>query len=639
MFPVFSGRLTVSLVLVIVLVLGLSLIVQPLRANDHEAGLSSAAIKDLIQELGSDSYATRLSAREKLERLGLNALDELQKAESDLDYEIALAASYLSKSLAIIWSRETDPPQVREALNEYNGQNAAERESRIKMLAELPGRLGLSALIRITRFDDLRLSRKAAIAVMEQAIEGTVSAREKNSKIIHEGLSGVERQPADWLRVYAMDLAAGEYSTEQWKQQVRIQRDQLDSVSSAETNRIGVLGLVRVCAVHAAALGKRDEALRLAIENADLVSPTTSDLIEASNWATDNGLHPFVVALQSVNQPMFDNSAVLLYGYANALRVGGDDTEAQEVADLAYEQNPLPRTKEAREKMQPKELEDNAGAHRDIAVTLRERGLFQWAERESRQIIDSLEFDDMGSIVARSDLSRMYEDLQRHQDVIDVLKPLVERMEKDAKFKQKMMSPMLSRLASSWQPRIDYHTALTTLEEHRDIEDADEKELSLETARKKMLAAFLANQNNIDVLIRMYRTDGDDEWRALVGRLLDQAKRTSEARLKSMESLLKRARNAVNDENFAELLNNHAWLICNTEGDLNLALKRSLRSLELVEDSAKLDTCARCYFAIGDFDNAIRMQKRALALDPYSPPLKRQLAEFEAAKTNAKKQD
>ena len=45
MFPVFSGRLTVSLVLVIVLVLGLSLIVQPLRANDHEAGLSSAAIK------------------------------------------------------------------------------------------------------------------------------------------------------------------------------------------------------------------------------------------------------------------------------------------------------------------------------------------------------------------------------------------------------------------------------------------------------------------------------------------------------------------------------------------------------------------------------------------------------------------
>jgi tetratricopeptide (TPR) repeat protein len=68
---------------------------------------------------------------------------------------------------------------------------------------------------------------------------------------------------------------------------------------------------------------------------------------------------------------------------------------------------------------------------------------------------------------------------------------------------------------------------------------------------------------------------------------------------------------------------------------LNLALKSSLRSLEIVTDSAKLDTCGRCYFAIRDFDNAIRMQKRALELDPYSLPLKRQLVEFEAAKAKA----
>jgi len=635
MFPVFNDRLTSSLAFV----LGLLLFVQPLLANDEPTRLSSEAIKGLIQDLGADSYATRLRAREKLEGLGLDALDELQKAQSDLDYEIALAASYLAKSLAIIWSRETDPPQVREALHEYNGQNDAERESRIKMLAELPDRIGLSALVRIARFDDLRMSRKAAIAIMEQAIERAASSRGKSSKIIRDGLAGVDRQSADWLRVYALDLAAGDYSTEQWQQQIQKQRDQLDSVSSAETNRLSVLSLVRVCAVHAAALGKTDEALRLATENADLVSPTTSDLIEASNWAIDNGLHPFVIALQAVNQPMFDNSAVLLYGYANALRVGGDETESQRIADLAYQQNPLPRTKEAREKMQPKELEDNAAAHRDIAVTLRDRGLFKWAERESRQIIDSLEFDDMASIVARSDLSRMFEDLQKHQDVVEVLKPLVERMEKDATFKQKMMSPTLSRFASSWQARIDYHTALITLEENRDIADRAQKEESLEKARKKMLAAFLANQDNIDVLIRMYRTDGDDEWRALIGRLLDQAKRTSEARIQNMESLLKRARNADTTASLAELLNNYAWLICNTEGDLSLALKRSLRSLEFVEDSAKLDTCARCYFAVNDLDNAIRTQKRALALDPYSPPLKRQLAEFEAAKTKAQKQD
>ncbi len=40
---------------------------------------------------------------------------------------------------------------------------------------------------------------------------------------------------------------------------------------------------------------------------------------------------------------------------------------------------------------------------------------------------------------------------------------------------------------------------------------------------------------------------------------------------------------------------------------------------------------ARCYFAVGDIENAIRMQKRAIKQMPHSPPLRRQLGEFETA--------
>ncbi|MDE0864368.1 MAG: hypothetical protein OSA98_11330 [Rubripirellula sp.] len=635
MFSLSAGRLSVPLALV----LGMCLFIQPSSANENEAVLSSTAIKELIQELGSDSYATRMNARDKLQRVGLEAFDELHTAKTSLDYEIALAAKYLLGSLVTKWSKETDPPQVREALNEYGGQNEAERESRIKMLAELPDRVGLLALIRVVRFESiLRLSRKAAITIMEQGIQAEEDARNANSKIISDGLSGVEREAAGWLRIYAMDLAVGKFSTDQWKALIRKQRDQIDSVSSAETSRPIVLSLVRVCAVHASAMGKRDVALQLAIDNADLVSQTTSDLIEASNWATDHGLHPFVVALQALSQPRFSQSAVLLYSHANALQVGGDKTESQRVADLAYGLNPLPRNKEAREKMQPKDLEDNAVAHRNIAMSLQERGLFQWSEREFLQIISALELDDTTSIVARSDLSRMYGDMLRHRDVVVVLKPLVERLEKDAEFKEKM-SNTLGRLPLNWQSRIDYHTALMTLEESNEIADAGEREAKLDAARKKMLAAFLANQDDIDVLIRMYRTDGDAEWRALVVRLLEQATRTSAGKLRNVESFSKHNSSTTIMKGLAEALNNHAWLICNTEGDLNLALKSSLRSLEIVTDSAKLDTCGRCYFAIRDFDNAIRMQKRALELDPYSLPLKRQLVEFEAAKAKADQKD
>ena len=85
-------------------------------------------------------------------------------------------------------------------------------------------------------------------------------------------------------------------------------------------------------------------------------------------------------------------------------------------------------------------------------------------------------------------------------------------------------------------------------------------------------------------------------------------------------------------ERLAEHYNQYAWLISNTEGDQQQALQYSLRSLELSpNEPALLDTAGRCYFAIGDLENALRVQRRAVKLMPHSPPLTRQLAEFEAA--------
>ncbi len=78
-------------------------------------------------------------------------------------------------------------------------------------------------------------------------------------------------------------------------------------------------------------------------------------------------------------------------------------------------------------------------------------------------------------------------------------------------------------------------------------------------------------------------------------------------------------------------MNEYAWLVSNTEGDYRKALEYSLKSLEMDPDSAKYDTCGRCYFAVGDLENALLMQRRALKLDPHSPPMIRQLKEFEDA--------
>ena len=77
--------------------------------------------------------------------------------------------------------------------------------------------------------------------------------------------------------------------------------------------------------------------------------------------------------------------------------------------------------------------------HREIATQLAQRGRFQWAERELRQMIDSLEIDSISSALARSDLSLLLADLQRHEEVAELLTPLIDRLQKDANLKQQLI--------------------------------------------------------------------------------------------------------------------------------------------------------------------------------------------------------
>jgi tetratricopeptide (TPR) repeat protein len=128
----------------------------------------------------------------------------------------------------------------------------------------------------------------------------------------------------------------------------------------------------------------------------------------------------------------------------------------------------------------------------------------------------------------------------------------------------------------------------------------------------------------------MYRLDGDVAWRDLVLRTLQMTTRQLEQSMQDARSDARRF--GPQESELAFLLNQYAWLVSNTEGDYQKALNLSLESIAIEPDAAKLDTCGRCYFAVGDYDSAIRMQRRALKQMPHSPPLLRQLAQFEAAR-------
>jgi cytochrome c-type biogenesis protein CcmH/NrfG len=96
--------------------------------------------------------------------------------------------------------------------------------------------------------------------------------------------------------------------------------------------------------------------------------------------------------------------------------------------------------------------------------------------------------------------------------------------------------------------------------------------------------------------------------------------------------------------------NQLAWLVANTEGDFDEAVKMSLKSVELIRArlaeelsthhrevainilsealGGHLDTLAHCYAAKKDFDNAVKTQTEAARLIPHQQQIARKLELF-----------
>ncbi|TVP99526.1 MAG: hypothetical protein EA381_09735 [Planctomycetaceae bacterium] len=591
-----------------------------------DVGSPEPDIAALIERLGHPSYAARLRAQENLERIGLQAFDYLHAAQSHHDIEIANAARYLVSSLLVSWSTDSDPPAVREALDEYGAQSESERQNRMDRLAELPARQGLAALARLVRFEtSLRLSREAALAIMRGAMSDDLGVRSAEADKILDVLGPNRRQAADWLRVYVEDLRRGTYSATAWADLIHQQRLAVESGTDPDMNHPIVLELVRVCATRAISAGRIDDALQLAEEHLDLIPPDSRNLIDASSWAIDNGLHPLVLKLQELHPEPFDRQPILLYAAAEAvLAVNGDSEAADRLAMRAVTIDPLPaQDSPEAAALSPKAIEERAHRHRETGKGLESRGLYRWAESEYRHIIRSLPLTARVAANTREDLAKLLGELQRHQEVVEVLQPMIRRAEEDQQYAREIQRQLID--LNVMRSKMLYHQGLAQAQGATAEDQA--------AARRSLVAALDLDPRNIDILIAMYRVPGDETWQQDVRRQIQAFGVMFENLIEMNQAQAQsRARFANPNIQLSDWYNQYAWLISNTEGDLRKALQYSLKSLELTPDiSALLDTCGRCYFALGDFENAILTQRRAIKLEPHSPALLRQLAEFEAA--------
>jgi tetratricopeptide (TPR) repeat protein len=131
--------------------------------------------------------------------------------------------------------------------------------------------------------------------------------------------------------------------------------------------------------------------------------------------------------------------------------------------------------------------------------------------------------------------------------------------------------------------------------------------------------ALDADPTDADVLIALYRLPEQDQAR----------RQKTREQIRSAANYYRSQIQAEPDDSTP--YNQFAWLVGNTEGDQAEALRYSKKSLELRPGAAgSMDTLARCYYASGDLASALKQQEQAVAAEPGSGAMKRQLELFRA---------
>ncbi len=164
-----------------------------------KAPASSERIAKLVRQLGDKDYYVRQRAQDELASLGLDAIEALEVATTDEDAEIAARARYLLRLMRVEWTMESDPPEVKKCLRDYESLDARSREARMRTLAGLPDAKGVAALCRLVRFDkSSQLSKTAATALLLRGKTANPPCPAA-IEIVHKSLQGCKRPGAVWL--------------------------------------------------------------------------------------------------------------------------------------------------------------------------------------------------------------------------------------------------------------------------------------------------------------------------------------------------------------------------------------------------------------------------------------------------------
>lgn len=323
----------------------------------------------------------------------------------------------------------------------------------------------------------------------------------------------------------------------------------------------------------------------------ETVAGLTECLTERKAWKAVDEL-----AAQFPTQ--FAANSILLYALAQAKAEQGNSDEAEQTAQRALQLNPGNNLQQLIK-------------HYLAARALAQRGRFTWSQQEYRHVIDTGEPGSDIVTAAQTLLSEMLHDLGDELQAAELLQRLI----KAAENKPDVAAVTRNRLPAL-RARMNFFFA---------CHFKGQKDRAKQ--REHLDRATAADSADIDALIARYRLpDQTPEYRKETVELV----REIAARF--------RAQTAQTPDNPTPY-NQFAWLVANTEGDLDAALSFSKKSIELRPDSGGFhDTLAHVYFARGDYENAVKTQTKAAQLEPHTRAITRQLEVFRKKLEEAKKQ-
>ncbi|MCA9101966.1 MAG: tetratricopeptide repeat protein, partial [Planctomycetales bacterium] len=542
--------------------------------------------------------------QQELLALGVDAFDSLVAAQQHDDLEVATRAQYIVRRIEVPWTQPDDGEMVGQIMRKYSDR--ADVDTRRKLIADLaalPHGEGLAALCRIVRFEmSAPMSKQAAIAIMDIKAESPEDWAHW-SDVADRALGATGRAEARWVRTYIAAQQNPAKQVEVWRGLIEAEYAALKENPHASSPTI----LNELAWQHVdwlEQLDRTDDAVAAMRRIVERHPPTDSQglaelfdrLIAAEAWE-------LVDEAGAKLDHLVSSDPVLLYRLAHSSLVRGDAERAEREAERARQLHP-----------------GNPLFHGMTAQQLRKLGQLDWSEAEYQKAIDAVAPGGRAN-VQMADLclsfALMLHERGKNAEAAELMAKTIDEMKKQFDAQPNIRGQAGRAEVAELQSQLNYFRSLVA-KEHGD----------LKTEAELLREALDLNPNDIDVLIAAYRLrEQTDEQRARVVKMI--ATTVGQYKSQIERAKTKPQMSEAEQRALAASYNQAAWLIANTEGDYAEALAMSQESLKLDPDRAGyFDTLARCHFAVGDLEQAVDVQTKAVQLDPHSGLMNEQLAFF-----------